>query len=137
MQRCFCEAPTTPGVAVTGGCAVLCTQARTFNGALGVCDRDTGNPGWHIAILNTPARRTEFGQKLPMAAAWIGLQKDTGIWRWLNPSNEVQSSTGAPWASGEPMFNNDHGVFDSTNQSNVFRTGTVTATEQFFCEYRP
>jgi hypothetical protein len=60
--------------------------------------------------------------------------------KYARPSGRVpnaKSSTGAPWASGEPMFNNDHGVFDSTNQSNVFRTGTVTATKQFFCEYRP
>lgn len=118
-------------------CAVLCTQPLTFDNALGMCGSDTGaSAAWHIAILDTPAKRTAFGQVLPMSVAWVGLKRTVTTWNWLDPSNEVQAGSGAPWASGEPSTANVYGTFDSTNGNDVLRTGSITDSKQYLCEYR-
>lgn len=128
-----CGATAVP--VTTGGCAALCTQPRTFTNALAMCGTDTGASGWHIAILDSSAKRTEFGQVLPAAIGWVGLQQSVGVWHWLNTSNEVQPSSGSGWASGEPNPSNPNGTFDSMNA--VLRTGSTSDTKPFFCEYRP
>jgi hypothetical protein len=122
----------------TGGCAALCTQALSFTSALATCGSDTGATGtWHIAILDSSAKRTAFGSALPITVAWIGLRQMTGIWRWLDATNDVQAMTSPPWATGEPIPTNPYGLFDSTNQSDVFRSGSSSETLPFVCEYRP
>ena len=60
---------------------------------------------WHLAILDTAAKRTAFGTKLQMSIGWIGLQRTGFNWNWLNGSDEAQAGSGAPWASGEPSAN--------------------------------
>lgn len=141
MDASSCPAAPCGATAVsvsTGGCAALCTSPLSFANALAMCGSDTGETGaWHIAILNTATKRTVFKQALPATVAWIGLERSSTIWRWLNPSNEVQATTQPPWAIGEPNATNSWGLFDSTSQNEVFRTGSSADTKPFICEYRP
>jgi hypothetical protein len=127
------------GVAVTtGGCAALCTQQVSFAGATELCGSDSGaTAAWHIAILDTAAKRTAFGEVLPTSIGWIGLSQTATIWHWLNAASEVQATTEPPWASGEPSATNPYGLFDSTGHADVLRSGSGSDTHAFFCEYRP
>jgi hypothetical protein len=134
--------PTAPcgaaGVPIgSGECAAYCSQQLAFAGVLATCGSDSGASGWHIAIVDSDAERTTFGVALPNDVGWVGLAQTATVWRWLDPSDDVQAPTEPPWASGEPVATNPYGLFDSTSQSDLLRSGTSSEAHGFFCEYRP
>jgi hypothetical protein len=132
-----CGGGIKPVAVGSDDCAVLCTDEKTFSDALSVCGSDDGSvETWHIAILDTAPKRAAFGAQLSHAIGWVGLQRTLTTWHWLNHANETLANNDPAWASGEPMAQNPDGAFDSTSGDELVTDG-VSATHQFFCEYRP
>lgn len=123
--------PAVP-IPVTGGCGVLCTSFVTYTGAGQTCSGSLAT-GWHLAVLASVAKRSEYKQKFSAANGWVGLTFGTS-WTWLDGTSQPLGNP--PWASGEPIVGRNDGKVDTTGTP-VLKTGSASDTAPFFCEHAP
>jgi hypothetical protein len=110
------------------------TQAQSEAQSIGanlVTINSAGENNWLAATFETYGR--DHQGEIGYAAAWIGLYRDEGGWRWVNSSDPVVLYGGSPWQDGEhayihvqphtlaPSWNNNSFHDSSSNPGANFR----------------